>query len=89
MAKYLYTPSAQTDKPDLIFFSNARLEYAINISSSVLSSVLPTASIFVLYYIRSLSLRLGMIMLFTTVFAVALAVMVKARRVEVFAATTA
>lgn len=89
VAERLHKGSGQTDKSDLIMYSNVRLEYAVNISSSVISSILPTVSIIVLYCIKSTMARLWVILAFTTSFAVVLAVLVKARRVEIFAATTA
>lgn len=89
VAERLHRRSGQTDKSDLIMYSNARLEYAVNISSSVISSILPAVSIIVLYFVSSLIARLWVIMAFTTSFAIVLAVLVKPRRVEIFAATTA
>ena len=89
IAERLHTRSGKTEKPDIITYSNARLEYAVDISSSVISSILPAVSIIVLYFIRSLMVRLWVIIAFTTSFAIALAALVKPRRVEVFAATTA
>lgn len=57
--------------------------------STVLSCLLPTVSIFVLYLIHNMRLRLGMILVFTALLAVVLVFVTKARRVEVFAITTA
>lgn len=89
VAERLHTRSGKTEKSDLIMYSNTRLEYAVNISSSVISSILPAVSIIALYFIHSLIVRLWVIIAFTASFAIALAVLVKPRRVEIFAATTA
>lgn len=89
VAERLHKRSSKTEKSDLIVYSNARLEYAVNISSSVISSILPAASIIALYFIHSLIIRLWVIIAFTTTFAIVLAVLVKPRRAEIFAATTA
>ncbi|KAK3116672.1 hypothetical protein LTR53_002719 [Teratosphaeriaceae sp. CCFEE 6253] len=53
----------------------------------VVASALPTLSIVVLYFIRNEIWRLAFIVLFSGVFAAALAIFTEARRVEVFAAT--
>jgi hypothetical protein len=51
--------------------------------------VLPIASIVILYFIKSTLVRLGVIVAFTVLFAVALMLVTQAKRVEVFAATSA
>lgn len=89
IAERLHTRSGKTEKSDVITYPNVRLEYAVDISSSVISSILPAISVIALYFIRSLIVRLWVMIVFTTSFAIALAVLVKPRRVEVFAATTA
>lgn len=57
--------------------------------TTVLSSLLPTASIFALYYIRSTTMRLVFILLFSLLFSASLAIFTSARRVEIFAAAVA
>lgn len=57
--------------------------------STILASLLPTMSAFVLYFIRSPIARLGGVVAFTVLFSVVLAVIARARRAECFAATTA
>ncbi|KAL8696341.1 MAG: hypothetical protein Q9224_002847 [Gallowayella concinna] len=61
----------------------------INAISTLLSSLLPSTSIFVLYFLQSPVARLAAIMAFTTVFSSTLILVTKARRIDVFAATTA
>jgi hypothetical protein len=57
--------------------------------STVLSSLLPTISILALYFLRSPLNRLAFIMIFTAIFSLTLATLAKAKRIDVFAATTA
>lgn len=55
--------------------------------TTILSALLPTLSIFVLYYVRNVPARLGLILAFTTLFAMTLQLLSRARPAEVFAAT--
>lgn len=61
----------------------------LNFFSTVLSSLLPSTSIFALYFLRSPIARLAAIMTFTTIFSLTLLLITKARRIDIFAATTA
>ena len=81
----------KTEDPD-----NATFDYkddtvlvAIQVLSTILSSLAPTVSIFVLYFIKSTLVRLGLVLVFTSLFAVILSIFTNAKRVEIFAATTA
>ena len=75
---------------DKIFeYDQTKLRRVADGFSTVFSSVLPTLSILVLYYIHNTSIRLGLILLFTSLFAAILVLVSRARRIEVFAATTA
>ncbi|KAL8723949.1 MAG: hypothetical protein Q9181_007063, partial [Wetmoreana brouardii] len=62
---------------------------AVNTISTCLSSLLPSTSIFVLYFLQSPVARLAAITVFTTIFSSTLFMITKARRIDVFAATTA
>ena len=57
--------------------------------STVLASVLPTLSMVILYFVRSLIGRLGALVGVSTLFAISVAVFTNARRVDVFLATAA
>ncbi|KAK5046660.1 hypothetical protein LTR84_007421 [Exophiala bonariae] len=74
---------------ELYHYDNAHLEIPANIISIVLSSVLPVLSIVVLYIVRNMPTRLGLVALFTAAFSLSVAVLTKARRVDVFTATAA
>ena len=56
---------------------------------AALSSILPTLAILVLYYVHDMVQRIGLVIVFTTLFAMALAVFTDAKQVEVFSATAA
>jgi hypothetical protein len=51
--------------------------------------MLPISSIIILYFISSMAARLAIVTLFTALFALSLALVTGAKRVEIFAATSA
>jgi hypothetical protein len=65
------------------------LSTVVNILGTVAASVLPITSIVALYFVNSTLIRLGLTIVFTAVFSCALALMTQARRVEIFAASSA
>lgn len=66
-----------------------RLNAMIDVIGTVSSSLAPLSSIVVLYFIQSELIRLGIACAFTIAFTIILALLTKARRVEIFAATAA
>jgi hypothetical protein len=60
-----------------------------NMTCMVLSSVIPTTSIFALHFVKSMVARLAVITAMSFVFSFVMMVVVRGRRVEVFATTTA
>lgn len=57
--------------------------------TTFLSTVFPVVSIFVLYYVKAMVARLGLILAFTSLFSLALLIVSRVRRVEIFMATSA
>ena len=70
-------------------YSGDKMAKTGNIAVAVLSSVLPTLAILVLYFVNRMIVRIGLIILFTALFSVTLAVFTAARKVEIFSATAA
>ncbi|PMD21120.1 hypothetical protein NA56DRAFT_626290 [Hyaloscypha hepaticicola] len=70
-------------------YKESALECILGILVTVVASLLPICSVVALYMIQSNGVRLGMIAIFSACFALALALMTNARRIEVFAATAA
>ncbi|MCJ1269864.1 hypothetical protein MMC22_009757 [Lobaria immixta] len=70
-------------------YEDATFLPAVNAISTVLSSLLPTTSILVLYVVQRPGARLAIIMAFTALFSLILTTVAKARRIDIFAATTA
>lgn len=71
------------------WYSDKRIHTVLDALGTVVSCLFPVASIVALYLISSMAARLGFIAAFTAVFSLCLAVITNARRVEIFAATTA
>ncbi|CAO1596970.1 hypothetical protein XANCAGTX0491_000797 [Xanthoria calcicola] len=71
------------------FYQYDTMVAIINAISTLLSALLPSTSIFVLYFLQSPIARLAAAMVFTTIFSSTLFLITKARRIDVFAATTA
>jgi hypothetical protein len=68
-------------------YSESTIVTVLDICGTVVSSLLSISSIVVLYFVCSMSIRLGIVAAFTTVFSLVLALITKARRVEIFVAT--
>ena len=84
--------SAKSDNSDLDGIWEYRTEVFValgNITCMVLSSIIPTTSIFALHFVKSMIARLAVIAAMSFVFSFVMMVVVRGRRVEVFAATTA
>jgi hypothetical protein len=60
-----------------------------NMICMVLSSAIPTTSIFALHFVKSMIARLAVITAMSFIFSFVMMAIVRGRRVEVFAATTA
>jgi Family of unknown function (DUF6594) len=68
-------------------YSNSHINKASNVITTVLTSVFPVLTIYVLNQLSSTNLRIGVTAAFTAVFALLIAIFSSASRVEIFAAT--
>jgi hypothetical protein len=82
-------PVAGDVESGLTEYDDAKLTAITDFISVVVATMLPTASIFVLYSVTNMLARLGVIMAFSVVFSATLSVFTRARKIEVFAATAA
>ncbi|KAK4455482.1 hypothetical protein QBC34DRAFT_390025 [Podospora aff. communis PSN243] len=73
----------------IYLYSESRLAMVADVLVTVVAALLPLLSTVVLYTLQSDALKLSIIVIFSAVFALALATMTSARRIEVFAATAA
>jgi hypothetical protein len=70
-------------------YDDAYLLAILEAISTIISSMLPISSIIILYLVTSTPARLGIVVAYTALFSIALALLTRARRVEIFGATAA
>ncbi|KAI1332967.1 hypothetical protein F5Y16DRAFT_332 [Xylariaceae sp. FL0255] len=80
---------AERSPSSLYYYSDQHVQFALAIIGSVLSSTVPTASIVVLFFVKDMLARLGLVTLFTFIFSLVLCLATNAKRYEIFAATAA
>ncbi|MCJ1277853.1 hypothetical protein MMC21_005667 [Puttea exsequens] len=83
-----YKKGVTPDNP-MVRYENRKVLRAANITSTLISSGLPIASIIALNFISRTIIRLVTVAVFTMAFSLILVLVTNARRVEVFAATAA
>ena len=71
------------------FFSDDRVRKTTRFIAIILSSILPILSIVILYNVHSTAIRIGLIIVFSTLFSGVVASVSDARNVEIMAATAA
>ncbi|KAL4878732.1 hypothetical protein BJY04DRAFT_220799 [Aspergillus karnatakaensis] len=72
-----------------VYYDDERIIRATRVTSIITSSVIPASSMLVLYLVNDMILRLAIIIVYNIAFSVVIGLLAKARRVEVFAASTA
>ncbi|SLM38568.1 hypothetical protein LPUS_08827 [Lasallia pustulata] len=89
--RYFHRRVKKPDDPEsgLYSYKESTLMTVTHIVGITLGTLIPTAAIFVLYYVHDMVARLGAILAFSALFSLALAVFTKAKKVEIFAATAA
>ena len=60
-----------------------------NVVASTISSLLPTLVILLLYFVNRMLVRIGLVIVFTAIFSLALSFFTTANKGEIFAATAA
>ncbi|XDG05282.1 hypothetical protein ABKA04_004897 [Annulohypoxylon sp. FPYF3050] len=74
---------------DLFEYKDSTLSKIATLVTTFFSIVFPVLSIFILYYVENMPIRLGLILSFTSLFALVLLLVSRVRRVEIFMATLA
>ncbi|PQE24140.1 ATP synthase subunit gamma protein [Rutstroemia sp. NJR-2017a BVV2] len=78
----------QADEESMIYAYDEKIVIRVaDMIGTAIASLLPVLAVVVLYSVREMLARLGIIALFTVLFALALMITTKAKRVEIFAAT--
>lgn len=83
------TPITVDPDSGIVEYEDTRLTAISNAVGVIFASVVPTTSVLVLYFIKNMLVRIGLLVVFTAVFAVALTVFTKARNIEIFSAIAA
>ncbi|KAE9366532.1 hypothetical protein N431DRAFT_495012 [Stipitochalara longipes BDJ] len=89
VSRDLENPAVAENRSDWHHYDDRKIETVTNALGTMFSSLAPLISIVVLSFVSSLRIRLGLVCVFTFLFAGCLAIATKARRVEIFAATAA
>lgn len=88
-ANCLQRRDASDTSSDVRAYSGDQIGRISKIIGAVASSFLSTLAILVLYFVERIIIRIGLVIIFTTLFSTALAVFTDGRKVEVFSATAA
>lgn len=83
-----YTGEGQLEMP-LHDYSDTWIVYCVDTLSTVLASLLPALGSLALWFLKGMQTRLLLIVVLTSVFSVVLTCVARARRVDVFVATSA
>ena len=89
VGRHIMDPVGGADWNGIHRYSDANIATFCKVLGTVLAALLPTMSIFALYFVKAPLIRLGMIMGFTATFTTALAIFTKGSMFEIFAASTA
>ncbi|PWY89545.1 hypothetical protein BO94DRAFT_40116 [Aspergillus sclerotioniger CBS 115572] len=93
MGMYLYRPFEEkriaTPRGEMRIFSDKRIRSVVRLLAIPVSSILLALSIVVLYFISSQTVRLGLVILFSTLYPAALAMLSDAKNSEIMAVTAA
>lgn len=82
-------PLAGDVSSGLTEYKESRVAFAASVIVISVAAMLPAISIFALYLINSMIIRLGVITAFSGLFSASLATFTSARKIEIFAATAA
>lgn len=89
IGRHIRDPVGGADWNGIHRYSDASIATFCKVFGTVLAALLPTMSIFALYFVKAPLIRLGMIMAFTATFTTTLAIFTEGSMFEIFAASTA
>ena len=82
-------PIAGDPDSGIVEYEDTRLTTISNAVGVIFASLVPTVSVLVLYFIKDMLVRIGLLVVFTAVFSAALALFTSARKIEIFSAIAA
>lgn len=74
---------------NIFLYRDSHFYHVAKIIGTLISSLIPIGSTVVLYFVKDMPTRLGIVCLFTAIFSIALSSVTSGTRVEIFAATAA
>ncbi|KAH6664046.1 hypothetical protein B0J14DRAFT_682577 [Halenospora varia] len=89
LGKRFKQPLPEDPESEICQYDEGCLGGVVNIIGTVVASLVPILSIVVLYFVTNILVRLGLTVAFTGAFSSLLALLSRARRVEIFAASSA
>ena len=81
-------PVPEDPESEICQYEDGKVALVMNVLSTVVASMLPISSIIILYFVQNTLDRLAIAVAFTGLFALCLVLTTRARRVEIFAATS-
>jgi hypothetical protein len=82
-------PIPEAPLSEIAHYQEKTLMSVANILGTLIASLLPIASIVILYFVNNTVVRLGVTVAFTAMFSICLILLTQAKRIEIFAATSA
>ncbi|KAH8798137.1 hypothetical protein F5882DRAFT_395221 [Hyaloscypha sp. PMI_1271] len=82
-------PIPEAPLSEIAHYPEKALLTAVNILGTLIASLLPISSIIILYFITNTVVQLGVAVAFTATFSICLILLTQAKRIEIFAATSA
>jgi hypothetical protein len=82
-------PISGHEEVGLVESNDQNFRLLSKIVSLIVSTIFPSTAVLVLYFIKRLVVRVGVVLLFSAVFSTSLAVFTNAKPIEIFAATAA
>ena len=89
IGRHYKSPTPDFGAENLTDYSDKAIVKVSSILATVVSSVFPIVGVIILFFVEDLLARIGIVASLTAVFSAVLAVVTRARKVEIFAATAA
>lgn len=74
---------------NLRVYDDKKITVVADALAAVISSLLPTVMILVLFFVHDMLWRLGLLIIFTAIFSASITVFTNAKKIEVYSATAA
>lgn len=89
IGRHFRNPSTSPHLAGTADYSDSKIARVLDVFGTMVSSLFPISSIVILHLVDNMGRRIAIIAIFTAFFSLCLAIMTKARKIEIFAATAA